>query len=37
MIRFETGAILFQLREVGLLGRTGERVDDIEEPVFAWS
>jgi 8-oxo-dGTP pyrophosphatase MutT (NUDIX family) len=32
-----TGAILYQLRQVGLLGRAGERVDDFEQPVFAWS
>jgi 8-oxo-dGTP pyrophosphatase MutT (NUDIX family) len=32
-----TGAILLQLRQVGLLARAGERVHDIEGPVFAWS
>jgi 8-oxo-dGTP pyrophosphatase MutT (NUDIX family) len=37
LIHAPTGAVLFQLRQVGLLGRTGERVDEIEEPVFAWS
>jgi 8-oxo-dGTP pyrophosphatase MutT (NUDIX family) len=37
LIHAPTGAVLFQLRQVGLLGRTGERVDQIEEPVFAWS
>ncbi len=37
LIHAPTGAILLQLRQVGLLGRAGERVDDIEEPVFAWS
>ena len=31
-----TAAILFQLRQVGLLGRSGERVDHLEQPVFAW-
>ena len=37
LIHAPTGAVLFQLRQVGLLGRTGERVDEIGEPVFAWS
>ncbi len=37
LIHAPTGAVLLQLRQVGLLGRTGERVDAIEEPVFAWS
>jgi 8-oxo-dGTP pyrophosphatase MutT (NUDIX family) len=37
LIHAPTGAVLFQLRQVGLLGRTGARVDEIEEPVFAWS
>lgn len=37
LIHAPTGAVLFQLREVGLLGRIGERVDKIGEPVFAWS
>jgi 8-oxo-dGTP pyrophosphatase MutT (NUDIX family) len=37
LIHAPTGAVLFQLRQVGLLGRTGERVEGIEEPVFAWS
>jgi 8-oxo-dGTP pyrophosphatase MutT (NUDIX family) len=37
LIHAPTGAVLFQLRQVGLLGRTGERVDDFEQPVFAWS
>jgi 8-oxo-dGTP pyrophosphatase MutT (NUDIX family) len=37
LIHAPTGAILFQLRQVGLLGRVGERVEEIEEPVFAWS
>ncbi len=32
-----TGAILYQLRQVGILGRSGERVDHLEQPVFAWS
>jgi 8-oxo-dGTP pyrophosphatase MutT (NUDIX family) len=37
LIHAPTGAVLLQLRQVGLLGRTGERVDEIGEPVFAWS
>jgi 8-oxo-dGTP pyrophosphatase MutT (NUDIX family) len=36
LIHAPTGAILFQFREVALLGRPGHRVDDVEEPVFAW-
>lgn len=37
LIHAPTGAVLYQVREVGLLGRAGERVDDFEQPVFAWS
>jgi hypothetical protein len=37
LLHAPTGAILYQLRQVGLLGRTGERVDEFEQPVFAWS
>lgn len=37
LIHAPTGAILLQLRQVGLLGHIGERVDEIGEPVFAWS
>jgi 8-oxo-dGTP pyrophosphatase MutT (NUDIX family) len=36
LIHAPTGAILFQLRQVGLLGKAGERVDHLEQPVFAW-
>jgi len=36
LIHAPTGAILFQFRQVALLGRHGERVDHYEEPVFAW-
>jgi 8-oxo-dGTP pyrophosphatase MutT (NUDIX family) len=36
LIHAPTGAILFQFREVALRGRPGERVDHVEEPVFAW-
>jgi 8-oxo-dGTP pyrophosphatase MutT (NUDIX family) len=37
LLHAPTGAILYQLRQVGLLGQAGERVDDFEQPVFAWS
>jgi len=37
LIHAPTGAVLYQLRQVGLLGRTGERVDHLDQPVFAWS
>ncbi|HET6866325.1 MAG TPA: CoA pyrophosphatase [Solirubrobacteraceae bacterium] len=37
LLHAPTGAILYQLRQVGLLGRTDERVDEFEQPVFAWS
>ncbi len=37
LIHAPTGAILYQFRQVALLGRIGERVDHFEEPVFAWS
>jgi len=36
LIHAPTGAILFQLREVALHARAGERVDRFEEPTFAW-
>ena len=36
LIHAPTGAVLYQFREVGLLGRLGERVDHLEQPVFAW-
>jgi 8-oxo-dGTP pyrophosphatase MutT (NUDIX family) len=36
LIHAPTAAVLFQLRQVGLLGRSGERVDHLEQPVFAW-
>jgi ADP-ribose pyrophosphatase YjhB (NUDIX family) len=36
LIHAPTAAILFQLRQVGLRGRSGERVDHLEQPVFAW-
>ena len=36
LLHAPTGAILLQFREVAVRGRVGERVDGIEEPVFAW-
>src|SRR3954467_1726262 len=36
LIHAPTAAILLQLRQVGLLRRAGERVDHLEQPVFAW-
>ena len=36
MIHAPSAAILYQFREVALRGRVGHRVDDVEEPVFAW-
>jgi 8-oxo-dGTP pyrophosphatase MutT (NUDIX family) len=36
LIHAPTAAMLLQLRQVGLLGRSGERVDHLEQPVFAW-
>ena len=36
LIHAPTGAMLYQFREVALRGRIGERIDHLEEPVFAW-
>jgi ADP-ribose pyrophosphatase YjhB (NUDIX family) len=36
LLHAPTAAVLFQLRQVGLLGRSNERVDHLEQPVFAW-
>jgi ADP-ribose pyrophosphatase YjhB (NUDIX family) len=36
LIHAPTGAVLYQFRQVGLFGRIGERVDHLEQPVFAW-
>jgi 8-oxo-dGTP pyrophosphatase MutT (NUDIX family) len=36
LIHAPTGAILYQFRQIGLLGRPGEPLDRFEEPVFAW-
>lgn len=32
-----TGAVLLQFRRVALEGQIGERVDHLEQPVFAWN
>jgi 8-oxo-dGTP pyrophosphatase MutT (NUDIX family) len=36
LIHAPTGAVLHQFKLVGLQGRPGERVDHLEQPVFAW-
>lgn len=36
LIHAPTGAILLQFQQVGLLGEAGSRVDELEQPVFAW-
>jgi 8-oxo-dGTP pyrophosphatase MutT (NUDIX family) len=36
LIHAPTAAMLYQFREVALRGRSGQRVDHVEEPVFAW-
>ncbi len=36
LIHAPTGAVLLQFRLVGLEGQHGERVDHLEQPVFAW-
>lgn len=36
LIHAPTGAVLYQFRQVGLLGRVNTRVDHLEQPVFAW-
>jgi 8-oxo-dGTP pyrophosphatase MutT (NUDIX family) len=35
-IHAPTGAVLYQFRQVALGGRIDERVDHLEQPVFAW-
>ena len=35
-IHAPTGAVLLQFRNVAMAGRLGERVDHLEQPVFAW-
>ncbi|MGB8859601.1 MAG: CoA pyrophosphatase [Ilumatobacteraceae bacterium] len=36
LIHAPTGAVLLQFRWVAMDGRAGERVDELEQPVFAW-
>lgn len=36
LIHAPTGAVLYQFRLVVIEGRAGERVDHLEQPVFAW-
>jgi len=36
LIHAPTGAILLQFRWVAIEGRSGARVDELEQPVFAW-
>lgn len=36
LIHAPTGAVLFQFRQVAMAGRSDERVDHLEQPVFAW-
>jgi ADP-ribose pyrophosphatase YjhB (NUDIX family) len=36
LLHAPTAAVLFQLRQVALLGHCNERVDHLEQPVFAW-
>jgi 8-oxo-dGTP pyrophosphatase MutT (NUDIX family) len=36
LIHAPTGAVLLQFRLVGIEGRINERVDHLEQPVFAW-
>lgn len=36
LIHAPTGAVLLQFRWVAIEGRAGQRVDELEQPVFAW-
>ena len=36
MVHAPTGAVLLQFRRVAIEGNSGERVDHLEQPVFAW-
>jgi 8-oxo-dGTP pyrophosphatase MutT (NUDIX family) len=36
LIHAPTGAVLYQFRQVAMAGRLDERVDHLEQPVFAW-
>jgi 8-oxo-dGTP pyrophosphatase MutT (NUDIX family) len=37
LIHAPTGAVLYQFRQVAMAGNLNERVDHLEQPVFAWS
>jgi ADP-ribose pyrophosphatase YjhB (NUDIX family) len=37
LVHAPTGAVLYQFRQVAMAGRAGERVDHLEQPVFAWT
>ncbi len=37
LIHAPTGAVLYQFRQVAMAGNHGERVDHLEQPVFAWT
>ncbi len=37
LIHAPTGAVLHQFRQVAMAGRADERVDHLEQPVFAWT
>ncbi|MFW2335119.1 MAG: CoA pyrophosphatase, partial [Ilumatobacter sp.] len=37
LIHAPTGAVLYQFRQVAMAGRLHERVDHLEQPVFAWT
>lgn len=37
LIHAPTGAVLYQFRQVAVLGQANTRVDHLEQPVFAWS
>ena len=37
LIHAPTGAVLYQFRQVAMAGNIGERVDHLEQPVFAWT
>jgi 8-oxo-dGTP pyrophosphatase MutT (NUDIX family) len=36
LVHAPTGAVLYQFRQVAMAGHAGERVDHLEQPVFAW-
>lgn len=36
LVHAPTGAVLYQFRQVAIAGHAGDRVDHLEQPVFAW-